>query len=118
MIARGVHRRLATPKGPFGIREVIAKRYGKPWRGRGGVGGPAGMQFQAAFNWSDVQRIRDKFSVRLILKGIGTGEDATLACEEGVECVYRTRWGSMRSIRKAERWSYGTGRSSEQTRIG
>ncbi len=71
----------------------IAKRYGKPWRGRGGVGGPAGMQFQAAFNWSDVQRIRDKFSVRLILKGIGTGEDAALACDEGAECVYISNHG-------------------------
>jgi isopentenyl diphosphate isomerase/L-lactate dehydrogenase-like FMN-dependent dehydrogenase len=71
----------------------IAKRYGKPWRGRGGAGGSTGMQFQAAFNWSDVRRIRDKFNVRLILKGIGTGEDAELACEEGVECVYISNHG-------------------------
>ncbi len=71
----------------------IAKRYAKPWRGRGGKGGPAGMKFQAAFNWSDVRRIRDKFKVRLILKGIGTGEDAALACDEGVECVYISNHG-------------------------
>jgi len=71
----------------------IAKRFGKPWRGRGGRGGPAGMKFQAAFNWNDVRRIRDKFGVRLMLKGIGTGEDASLACDEGVECVYISNHG-------------------------
>jgi glycolate oxidase len=71
----------------------IAKRFTKPWRGRGGNGGAAGMQFQAAFNWDDVRRIRDKFKVRLILKGIGTGEDASLACDEGVECVYISNHG-------------------------
>jgi isopentenyl diphosphate isomerase/L-lactate dehydrogenase-like FMN-dependent dehydrogenase len=59
----------------------IAKRFGKPWRGRGGRGGPVGMQFQAAFNWNDVRRVHDKFGIRLILKGIGTGEDAALACD-------------------------------------
>jgi glycolate oxidase len=71
----------------------IAKRYGKPWRGRGGKGGAAGMQFQAAFDWNDVRRIRDKFKVQLFLKGIGTGEDAALACEEGVECIYISNHG-------------------------
>ena len=66
----------------------IAKRFAKPWRGRGGKGGPGGMQYQAAFNWNDVKRLRDKFDMRLILKGIGTAEDAELACNEGIECVY------------------------------
>ena len=40
-----------------------------------------------------MQRIRDKFNVRLILKGIGTGEDAALACDEGVDCVYISNHG-------------------------
>jgi glycolate oxidase len=71
----------------------IAKRYAKPWRGRGGHGGAAGMRFQAAFNWNDVRRLRDKFNIRLILKGIGTGEDAALACEEGIQCVYISNHG-------------------------
>jgi len=71
----------------------IAKRFGKPWRGRGGRAGQDGMKFQAAFNWNDVQRIREKFGVRLILKGIGTGEDADLACKEGIECVYISNHG-------------------------
>lgn len=70
----------------------IAKRFAKPWRGRGGKG-PGGMTFQAAFNWDDVRRIRDRFGVRLILKGIGTGEDAALACEEGIQGVYVSNHG-------------------------
>jgi glycolate oxidase len=71
----------------------IAKRFAKPWRGRGGKGGPAGMQYQAAFNWNDVKRLRDKFDVKFILKGIGTGEDAALACEAGMDCVYISNHG-------------------------
>lgn len=71
----------------------IAKRYGKPWRGRGGRSAAEGMRFQAAFNWNDIKRIRDKFGVPLILKGIGTAEDADLACQEGVQCVYVSNHG-------------------------
>lgn len=71
----------------------IAKRFAKPWRGRGGRGGPGGMVFQAAFSWDDVRRIRDKFGVRLILKGIGTGEDAAIACEEGIQGIYVSNHG-------------------------
>ncbi len=70
----------------------IAKRFAKPWRGRGGKG-PGGMTYQAAFNWSDVRRLRDKFKVKLILKGIGTAEDAELACNEGIACVYVSNHG-------------------------
>jgi glycolate oxidase len=71
----------------------IAKRFAKPWRARGGESGPGGMHHQAAFNWADVRRVRDKFKIRLILKGIGTGEDAALACDEGVDCVYVSNHG-------------------------
>jgi isopentenyl diphosphate isomerase/L-lactate dehydrogenase-like FMN-dependent dehydrogenase len=72
----------------------ITKRYAKPWRGRGGVqSGPGGMRYQAAFNWNDVRRVRDKFKIPIILKGIGTGEDAALACDEGVACVYVSNHG-------------------------
>jgi isopentenyl diphosphate isomerase/L-lactate dehydrogenase-like FMN-dependent dehydrogenase len=71
----------------------IAKRYGKPWRGRGGKGGPGGMVFQAAFNWNDFKRLREKYDVKFILKGIGTGEDAALACDAGADCVYISNHG-------------------------
>jgi glycolate oxidase len=66
----------------------ISTRFAKPWR-RGVVG----MDHQAALNWSHVKRIRDKYDVPLILKGIATAEDATMACEHGVAAVYVSNHG-------------------------
>ena len=74
----------------------IAKRFAKPWRARGDQGtsaGPGGMRYQAAFNWNDVRRVREKFNIKLILKGIGTAEDADLACQAGIDCVYVSNHG-------------------------
>src|SRR3954453_4237169 len=45
----------------------LAKRFVKPWRERAG-----GMEFQAALNWRDVRRFKDKHHIPLILKGIAT----------------------------------------------
>jgi isopentenyl diphosphate isomerase/L-lactate dehydrogenase-like FMN-dependent dehydrogenase len=44
--------------------------------------------FQAQFNWRDVERIKKSFDIPLILKGIATAEDAKIAVEHGVDCVY------------------------------
>jgi glycolate oxidase len=71
----------------------IAKRFAKPWRERGGKGSSGGMNHQAAFNWTDVRRVRDRYKIPLILKGIGTAEDAALACDVGVDCVYISNHG-------------------------
>jgi isopentenyl diphosphate isomerase/L-lactate dehydrogenase-like FMN-dependent dehydrogenase len=71
----------------------ITKRFAKPWRTRNSKQVPGGMQYQAAFNWNDVRRLRDKFSIPLILKGIATAEDADLACNEGIACVYVSNHG-------------------------
>jgi isopentenyl diphosphate isomerase/L-lactate dehydrogenase-like FMN-dependent dehydrogenase len=71
----------------------IVKRFAKPWRARGGTSGPGAMNYQAAFNWSDVRRVREKFKIPLMLKGIGTGEDAALACDAGVDVVYISNHG-------------------------
>jgi isopentenyl diphosphate isomerase/L-lactate dehydrogenase-like FMN-dependent dehydrogenase len=71
----------------------ITKRFAKPWRTRNSKQVPGGMQYQAAFNWNDIRRLRDKFSIPLILKGIGTAEDADLACAEGIACVYVSNHG-------------------------
>jgi isopentenyl diphosphate isomerase/L-lactate dehydrogenase-like FMN-dependent dehydrogenase len=61
----------------------IARRYAKPWRGK-----TPGMRYQAAFNWDAVKRIRDKYkTIKLLLKGIETGEHAAIACELGVDVV-------------------------------
>jgi len=66
----------------------ISTRFAKPWR-RGVVG----MDYQAGLNWNHVKHIRDKYDVPLILKGIATSEDATIACEHGVAAVYVSNHG-------------------------
>ena len=49
--------------------------------------------YQAAFNWSDVDRIRSYVNVPLILKGIATAEDAEMAVARGVDCIYVSNHG-------------------------
>ena len=66
----------------------IAARFVKPWRAAA-----TGHSHQAAFSWDNVKRFKDKHSIPLILKGIGTGEDAAIACEHGVEVVYVSNHG-------------------------
>lgn len=65
----------------------IAKRFSKPWRAS------AAVSYQAALNWDDVRRFKDKHRVKLILKGIATAEDASRACEMGVEGIYVSNHG-------------------------
>ena len=66
----------------------IATRYVKPWRQRA-----TGFAYQAGLNWDHVKRYKDLHDLPLILKGIATAEDATLACEYGVEAVYVSNHG-------------------------
>ncbi len=66
----------------------IANRFAKPWRAEAG-----GMEFQAALNWDDIRRFKDKHAIPLILKGIATAEDAAAACEIGVDVVYASNHG-------------------------
>jgi glycolate oxidase len=66
----------------------IAARFAKPWRTAA-----TGHNHQASFSWDNVKRFKDKHSVPLILKGIGTGEDAAIACEHGVDVVYVSNHG-------------------------
>jgi len=66
----------------------ISKRY--TTRGRQRV---AGREFQAALDWRTVKRIKDKYKIPLILKGIATAEDAKIAVEHGVEWVYISNHG-------------------------
>lgn len=65
----------------------IAKRHE---RARVGV---AGSVHQERFNWWDVERLKAKFDVPLILKGIATADDARTAIEHGVDCVYVSNHG-------------------------
>jgi glycolate oxidase len=67
----------------------IAKRFVKHWRARS-----EGMNHQAALSWADIARFRDRHpGVTLILKGIGTGEDAEIAVQHGVQVVYVSNHG-------------------------
>ena len=50
-------------------------------------------EFQARLTWSDVARLKAKFALPLILKGIATAEDATLALEHGVDMIYVSNHG-------------------------
>lgn len=52
-----------------------------------------GFEHQSAFCWDNIKRFKDKHDIPLILKGIGSGEDAAIAIEHGVECVYVSNHG-------------------------
>lgn len=49
--------------------------------------------FQARFSWADVARLKAKFKVPFILKGIATAEDARIALEHGIEGIYVSNHG-------------------------
>ena len=66
----------------------IAKRFVKPWRIDN-----RNMEFQGAFNWDNVKRFKDRHDIPLVIKGIGTGEDAALCVEHGVDVVYVSNHG-------------------------
>ena len=50
-------------------------------------------EFQTRLTWSDVARLKAKFAIPLILKGIATAEDAMLALEHGVDMIYVSNHG-------------------------
>lgn len=52
-----------------------------------------GREFQARLAWSDVARLKAKFAIPLIVKGIATAEDAELALEHGVDVIYVSNHG-------------------------
>ncbi|HVY42961.1 MAG TPA: alpha-hydroxy acid oxidase [Hyphomicrobiaceae bacterium] len=75
----------------YGRRERdLAKRY-KPTARR--EQSTAADPHQARFSWADITRIRNKFKIPLILKGIATAEDARIAVEHGVDAVYISNHG-------------------------
>jgi glycolate oxidase len=52
-----------------------------------------GREFQPTLTWNDVDRVKSKLKVPLILKGIATAADARLAIEHGVDMVYVSNHG-------------------------
>lgn len=61
--------------------------------GRTGVMQNVGREHQERFNWKDIERVRRKFNLPVIIKGIGTAEDAKIAVEHGVAAVYVSNHG-------------------------
>jgi isopentenyl diphosphate isomerase/L-lactate dehydrogenase-like FMN-dependent dehydrogenase len=49
--------------------------------------------YQARFSWADVARLKSKYKVPFILKGIATAEDARIALEHGIEGIYVSNHG-------------------------
>jgi isopentenyl diphosphate isomerase/L-lactate dehydrogenase-like FMN-dependent dehydrogenase len=66
----------------------IAKRFVTAGRRRA-----SGHEFQAALDWRTVKRIKDRFKIPLVLKGIATAEDAKIAIEHGVDWIYVSNHG-------------------------
>jgi len=52
-----------------------------------------GREYQPTITWKDVDRLKTKLSIPLILKGISTAEDAAIAVDHGVDMVYVSNHG-------------------------
>ena len=48
---------------------------------------------QASLTWEDVAYLRKRTQLPLVIKGISTVQDATLAADHGVDCVYLSNHG-------------------------
>jgi isopentenyl diphosphate isomerase/L-lactate dehydrogenase-like FMN-dependent dehydrogenase len=73
----------------YGRRERdLAKRYKTTSR----RSAPADY-YQARFSWASLAKLRKKYSLPFILKGIATAEDALMALEHGVEAIYVSNHG-------------------------
>ena len=57
------------------------------------TGSTGKRRFQAGFTWDNVRHFKANHAIPLILKGIATAEDAAIACELGVDCVYVSNHG-------------------------
>ncbi len=52
-----------------------------------------GPEYQMKFSWNDVNRIKNKFKIPIILKGIATEEDAKICVNEGIDVIYISNHG-------------------------
>ena len=52
-----------------------------------------GPEYQMKFSWKDVRKIKNKFNIPIILKGIATEEDAKICIDEGVDVIYISNHG-------------------------
>lgn len=58
-----------------------------------GLGKRNGQAYQAGLDWRTVKLIKDAYDIQLVLKGIGTTEDARIAVEHGVDWIYVSNHG-------------------------
>ncbi|MEM1161548.1 MAG: alpha-hydroxy acid oxidase [Pseudomonadota bacterium] len=68
----------------------IVKRFAKPWRR---FVNDESVRAQAALNWKDIERIRKAYDIPLMIKGVGTAEDARIAVDHGLDWVYVSNHG-------------------------
>jgi glycolate oxidase len=54
---------------------------------------PDAARHQKALDWAQFDRIRAKYKLPLVIKGIATAEDAKLAVEHGVDVIYVSNHG-------------------------
>ncbi len=71
----------------------IAKRVTPTSQRSRGEGSRGDTSYQARMNWNDVARIKDKFDIPLLLKGINRVEDDAKALELGVDVIYVSNHG-------------------------
>ena len=73
----------------YGRRERdLAKRYVTTGRRKA-----VNPEYQMRFSWKDIERIRKKFDIPIILKGIATFEDAEIALDHEIDVVYVSNHG-------------------------
>jgi glycolate oxidase len=80
---------LTVDRAAYGRRERDIAKSHRPTSRKGA----APETFQAEFTWDDVDRIRNYVKVPLMLKGIGTAEDAEIAVARGIDCIYVSNHG-------------------------
>ncbi len=51
------------------------------------------QRYQAALSWDQIKKFRQRCNLPLIIKGIQTAEDATIACDHGIDGIYVTNHG-------------------------
>jgi glycolate oxidase len=52
-----------------------------------------GREFLAQLSWKDIERVRKKYDIPFIIKGIGTPEDALIAIDHGIDMIYISNHG-------------------------
>lgn len=69
-----------------GLKKVMYEGLSASTAGEGGGGG-------TIFTWDDIKRLRDATSMKILVKGIQTREDAELAIQHGVDAIFVSNHG-------------------------